>query len=74
MEDSIFYITIASTFVTGYVLVTSLALHNFFKYIIGQQRYKDKTTGFKLLVFYSLTLALCGIRIGEGIHYLQAAI
>jgi hypothetical protein len=46
-----------------YSLLIILATYNIIRYLIGQGRYKEPRTGHKLVIFYILTLILCGVRI-----------
>ena len=44
-------------------LVIAGALHNFVRFILGQQKYKDRHSGPKLVLFYVLTIAVEALRI-----------
>jgi hypothetical protein len=44
-------------------LVIAGAIHNFFRFVIGQEKYKDRHSGPKRISFYVLTIALEVLRI-----------
>lgn len=69
MSSQAVSLTLSTIDLVVYCAVILIAAHNSIQYILKQKRYRDKRTGYKLVIFYALGFTLSFIRIALGILF-----